>query len=80
MKWHVNDIEKGVYGELSKIREELEEAEDALNNGNTLMMLIELSDIIGAVEGIAEKYNLSITELKTFSDKVKEFKKEGVSR
>ena len=39
------------------------------------MYLIELSDIIGAIEGIAENYGLTLEELITFSDKVKESKR-----
>lgn len=73
-KWHTKEIKKGVYGELSKVEEELEEAKDALEQNNTLMYLIELSDIVGAVEGIIEKHGLSLKELITFSNKVKESK------
>lgn len=43
-KFHKREITKGVLGELSKVREELEEAEDALEQGQELMLLIELSD------------------------------------
>ena len=39
------------------------------------MYLIELSDIVGAIEGIAENYNLSLEDLINFSNKVKESKK-----
>lgn len=73
-KWHKKEIKKGIYGELSKVEEELAEAKDALEQNNTLMYLIELSDIVGAVEGIIEKHGLSLEELITFSDKVKESK------
>lgn len=72
--WHKKTIEKGVYGELSKVLEEYQEAEDALEQKNHLMHLIELSDIVGAVEGIAIKYGLTLNDLKLFSDKVKESK------
>lgn len=72
--WHKKVIKKGVYGEFSKVEEELEEAKDALEQKNKLMFLIELSDIIGAIEGIAEKHGLTLDELITFSNKVKESK------
>lgn len=75
--WHERKIKKGTYGEISKIEEELEEAKDALEQGNRLMFLIELSDILGAVEGISEKYGLAISDLKAFSNKVKESKLHG---
>ena len=53
--YHLKEIERGVYGELSKIREEVEEMQDAAEQGNKVMVLIELSDLIGAVEGYLEK-------------------------
>lgn len=74
-KWHNKDIEKGVYGEFSKVIEETQEASDALEQNNYLMYLIEFSDIVGAIEGIAENYNLSLEDLINFSNKVKESKK-----
>lgn len=76
-KWHKREITRGVYGEFSKVLEEVEEAEDALEQNNKLMYLIELSDIVGAIEGIVENYGLTLEELITFSDKVKESKRNG---
>ena len=73
--WHNKKIKKGVYGDFSKIEEEIEEAKDALDQKNHLMFLIELSDIIGAIEGVAEKNNLTLEDLISFSNKVKESKK-----
>jgi hypothetical protein len=65
--WHKKKIKKGVFGELSKIREELDEAYDAEERGQVLMLLFELSDIIGAAGGVAEKYGLSLKDLVKFS-------------
>lgn len=48
--YHVRKIDRGTVGQLSKIREELEEAEDAESQGNRVMLLLELSDIIGAID------------------------------
>lgn len=73
--WHNRKIKKGTYGELSKVEEELDEAREALEQGNKLMFLIELSDVIGAVEGIIEQHGLSLNDLIKFSNKVKESKK-----
>lgn len=70
-KWHTKDITKGVYGELSKIQEELDEAFDAQEQGQDLMLLIELSDMIGAIEGVSQRYGMSIEQLLTFSRKRK---------
>lgn len=73
--WHNKKISKGIYGEFSKILEEVEEASDALDQNNHLMYLIELSDIVGAIEEIANRHNLTLTDLINFSNKVKESKK-----
>lgn len=55
--YHIHQITRGNYGYLSKIREELDEAFDAELQGCKLMCLIELSDMIGAVEGYLEKFH-----------------------
>lgn len=53
--YHSVPIPRGEYGEISKIKEELLEAMDAERQGNVVMVLIELSDIIGAIDGYLEK-------------------------
>lgn len=73
--WHNREIKKGIYGEFSKVEEEVDEAKEALEQNNHLMYLIELSDIIGAIEKIAENYGLTLKDLINFSNKVKESKK-----
>lgn len=67
MGFHLKEIKKGTYGEISKIREELEELEDAEEQGIKLMVLFELSDIIGAVAGVAKKYNWELEDLTNFA-------------
>lgn len=66
-QWHKREISKGVFGELSKIKEELEEAYDSEEQGQTLMLMFELSDIIGACGGVASKYGLTLDDLVKFS-------------
>ena len=44
-------IPRGVFGELSKIREEYEEIRDAMAQSAKIMALVELSDMYGAMEG-----------------------------
>ena len=61
MAYHKKDIEKGVIGDSSKIREELEELLDAESQDNKVMALIELSDIIGSIEMYLEKRYPSIS-------------------
>jgi hypothetical protein len=51
MSYHLSNIPRGTFGELSKIQEELLEAMDADDQGCSLMILQELSDLIGAVRG-----------------------------
>lgn len=51
--YHTNHIARGVFGEFSKIREEFLESEDAVKQGIKIMVMCELSDLIGAIEGFA---------------------------
>lgn len=72
--FHNRKIKKGIYGEFSKIEEEFDEAREALEQENKLMYLIELSDIVGAIEGVIERFGLDLNDLIKFSNKVKESK------
>ncbi len=53
--YHKRVIEKGTYGEISKIQEELNELVDAAEQHNRLMVLQELSDLVGAIQGYLTK-------------------------
>lgn len=53
--YHLSNIPKGVYGEFSKIEEEVAEAKDAIVQDNRIMELLELSDILLAIRGYCEK-------------------------
>ena len=64
MGFHQAVITRGVYGEVSKIHEEWQEAEDALNQRQYLMFLIELSDMVGAAAGVAYRYGVTLTGLR----------------
>lgn len=61
MTYHVTDIPRGEFGEVSKIVEEVLELQDAEEQGAKLMALNELADIIGAVEGYLVKHHPSFT-------------------
>lgn len=61
MGYHINKIAKGVYGEISKIIEESFELNDANEQKNNVMILVELSDIIGAISGYLNKHHPTIT-------------------
>ena len=71
MGYHKENITKGVYGSSSKILEELQELQDAEKQGVKIMIHVELSDLYGALEAVAQKYNLSMTDLKEMSDLTK---------
>jgi len=48
--YHLSKIPKGIVGTSSKIREELAELEDAEKQNCKIMVLVELSDLYGAIE------------------------------
>lgn len=54
MAYHKNKIERGIYGNFSKIKEEFDELEDATQQDNKVLILCELADLIGAIEGYLE--------------------------
>jgi hypothetical protein len=59
--YHLTEIPRGTFGEISKILEEAAELKDAMEQGQKLMCLIEISDLYGAMEGYLKK---------TYGDKV----------
>ena len=63
MGYHAVEIPRGTYGEFSKIEEEFLELQDAVNQNNPVMMLCELTDLIGAIEGYARKWNITLDDL-----------------
>ena len=67
--YHLTNIDKGVVGEPSKILEEVQEFIDATNQNCSVMALIELSDLYGAIKAYLIKYHPSITmnDLETMS-------------
>ena len=71
--YHRASIERGRLGDLSKIQEELDEAKDAENQHNRIMVLLELSDILGAMEAYLVRNfpGFSIADLGKMSDATK---------
>jgi hypothetical protein len=53
--YHIREIKKGIVGEFSKISEEFLEFEDAVEQASVVMALVELSDLIGAIEAFFAK-------------------------
>lgn len=68
MGYHIREIKKGVLGTSSKIREELDELEDALEQGVKIMVLVEMADLYGALEAMAETLGITIGDLKDMSN------------
>jgi hypothetical protein len=54
MGYHVAEIPKALFGTPAKIKEEFLEFEDAITQDNPVMALLELSDLLGAIEGYLE--------------------------
>ena len=50
---------------------------DAYEQDNKLLILCELSDLIGAIELYVHKFNLRIEDIKQFSDSTSEALKKG---
>lgn len=67
MGYHIAKIKKGVLGEASKIQEELDEIVDAQAQGCKIMVAVELSDLYGALEAMAEKEGLTMEDLARMS-------------
>lgn len=61
--YHLREIPRGVLGETSKIREELEELEDAEAQGVRLMAMVEMADLYGALQARAAKYGVTMQDL-----------------
>jgi hypothetical protein len=77
--YHIAYIVRGQFGEPSKIMEEAAEFNDAIMQGNPVMALCELSDMLGAIEGYLERKHPSITmnHLLRMKDATKRAFKEG---
>lgn len=63
MGYHTREIKKGVLGEFSKIREEIEELLDAHQQEIKMLELCELCDLLGAIEAYVKKNNLTLEDL-----------------
>lgn len=55
--YHIAKITRGETGEISKIQEELDELIDAHAQGSRVMELVELSDLVGAIQLYLDKYH-----------------------
>lgn len=78
--YHMTDIRKGILGEASKILEEAQEFMDAVEQDVSIMALVELSDLYGAIQHYLQKYHPSVTmdDLGNFSFVTKRAFKNGI--
>ena len=61
--YHFAKIDKGEYGEFSKITEEFLEAKDSFEQANPVQTLHELSDLLIAIDAYVNKYNMELPDL-----------------
>ena len=81
MGYHIREIQtKGVFGLPSKIREELEELEDAIEQRNRIMTLCELADLYGAIEAVAANHGATMEDLAIMSAATKRAFKDGTRK
>lgn len=66
--YHQREIPRGIFGEISKIREELEELEDAAEQGVGIMVGCELSDLYGALRAYADSLGYRMADLEKMAD------------
>lgn len=66
--YHLTPIAKGVLGEPSKIIEEAAEFADAVQQGATIMGLVELADLQGAIRAYLARFNLTLADLDAMAD------------
>lgn len=71
MGYHTREIKKGSLGETSKIREELEELEDAELQGIRILAICELADLYGALEAKALNMGVTMQDLRQMSEATK---------
>lgn len=77
MGYHIDNITKGEIGTIDKVQEEVDEFKDAIKQNSKIMCIVELSDIYGALEELAIKYNLTMDDLQNFSNITKRAFKDG---
>lgn len=72
MGYHLRKIKiKGDYGSPSKIEEELDELREALEQDNKILAFCELSDLYGALEGVAITLGVTMDDVAKMSEATK---------
>jgi phosphoribosyl-ATP pyrophosphohydrolase len=69
MSYHKRAIRfSGVFGTLEKVLEETDEAIEAEEQGNKILLLNELADIYLALKGVADKVGVSMVDLEKMAE------------
>jgi hypothetical protein len=58
---------EGTFGEVSKIEEELDELKEAFEQDNKILALVEIADLYGALEAVAEKLGVNMEDVAKMS-------------
>lgn len=61
--YHLQPIERGTLGQFSKIKEEFLELEDAVKQKNLILQMVEMSDLLGAIEQYGKTLGLSLDDI-----------------
>ena len=69
--YHTVEIAKGILGQSSKIREELDELLDAEKQGVKILIHCELADLYGALRECAATHGLTMKDLEQMVDLTK---------
>ena len=81
MGYHKREITKGELGHFTKIKEEFEELTDAYEQGNPILELCELADLIGAIEAYAlNNYDIELEDIIKMMECTKSSFQEGVRK
>jgi phosphoribosyl-ATP pyrophosphohydrolase len=67
-----------VYGKFSKIKEEFEELQDAVDQGNKILTMVEIADLYGAIEGYVIAQGIEMKDVVEFSNATKAMFWEGI--
>ena len=78
--YHIRDITKGEYGTAAKILEEAAEFADAVEQGVSVMEVVELADLYGAMRQYIKKHNLTMADLEKMADVTERAFKNGHRR
>ncbi len=66
--YHLVPIQKGTFGDVSKIQEELDELKDAKVQGSKILAAVEMADLYGALEAYAESMGITMDDIRIMSN------------